>query len=198
MPKLPDLHHTKTRLLISGFVVAAGAVVAGATHGVEKGGLVAMLMMALERIFELSEHVLGHDLHSTLEERHLKPDDILKNHDLLRLIAAAFELSCLRIANTQKGLAKAGRKSIEFIGAAAPKHFQHILNERNPQFSAITERQVSTMLGVWVRQPAGEAILPASGWEDLLCALAAKIHVSIEDAPEPSFVQRIMQALHLR
>ena len=77
--------------------------------------------------------------------------------------------------------------------------FRYLLNERNPQFSAITERQVSRRCSVsGSASQQARAILPASGWEDLLCALAAKIHVSIEDAPEPSFVQRIMQALHLR
>jgi hypothetical protein len=49
----------------------------------------ALAALALERVFGLSEHLLGHDLHKQLEDRSLAPDEVLANHDLSRAVALA-------------------------------------------------------------------------------------------------------------
>ena len=190
-----DIHNTRTRLLIGGSVVTAGAVVTHATHGVEAPGLMAVLALTLERIFGLSEHLLGHDLHKKLEERSLSADEILTNHDLSKAIADALELACQRIANQITELPTRDRSLIELIGAAAGKHLQDVLSDTKPELRPLAESEVTNVLKKWVRGTQEEKLLNTDDWEMLLCALANAANIPVGEQNVIPFYRRLVKRL---
>jgi uncharacterized protein YjbI with pentapeptide repeats len=190
-----NLQNAKTRLLIGGFILAAGAVVTRVTQSWEGPGLMTVLALALERVFGLTEHLLGHDLHKKLEERSLSPHEVLVNHDLSKAVAEAIRLACQRAALDLSELPASDRQLIESIGGSAAKHLQDVLNETNSPLQPLSEAEVVNMLSSWVHGPQGAAVLNPAGWQTLLGALAREMGVSVSEHPKVSPYHRIIKRL---
>jgi hypothetical protein len=198
MPTVFDIHNMRTRLLLGGFIVTAGAVVTHATRGLEAPGLAAVLTLVLERVFGLSEHVLGHDLHRKFAERSLSPEDLLVNHDLVHAIAQALELACRTIANELNELPPADRKRIVLIGAGAVNNLQGVLDRKRAEFQPIAESEVTTLIQGWARGTHGQAILATDKWAELLTDLATAIQIPVNEQPATRFYRRVIERLRGR
>jgi uncharacterized protein YjbI with pentapeptide repeats len=187
----------RCRLLWGSFVIAAAGVAALKHESGSVGILVGFLGAALERVVALTEHVVGHDLHQSLSESSMRPDEVIKNHDLTAAAATAVKLSCSLVAQGDAQLSPAERRTVERIGHYSATGLPTILNESPLVFQAFAESEITGLLTSWTDPSRTIPLLSEQGWQLLLTALATHAGILVVDHFRPGLLRRALDGLRL-
>lgn len=194
---LLEHRNIRCRLLWGSFIIAAAGVAALKHEPGSVGILVGFLGAALERVVALTEHVVGHDLHQSLSESSLRPDEVIKNHDLTAAAATALKLACSLVAQDDGQLSSAERRTVVRIGDCSASTLPTILNESPLVFQSFAESEITGLLTSWTDSSKAMPLLSDQGWELLLASLASHAGILVVDHFRPAAIRRLLDGLKL-
>lgn len=172
------LSQIKSRLLIFGSLVSAGAITS-ATLGTETGIIQSASVSLIQAIAGIGSNIFASDLYSTLAKRLSDSDELLHNHDLTKAVGDSIGV-VIRMA-AEEAQYESDKKALLRVAHAAPRAWELLSALRDENLAPISESQLPSFFSSDTEDISKLKALEPETWYQVLRWLSKQEDVYVSD-----------------